>query len=151
MVTGAGGGRGIGGGAAPSRPARIPVSAAQRRMLFIESFEPGQPVYNLPLMQQITGPLDRVALEAAFSTVVARHEALRTDFVLVDGEWTQQVAPLEAVSIPLDDLRDADASVVDAAVVAEVRRPFDLGTGPKIRARLLQTGDDEHLLSLIHI
>ena len=130
------------------RPGPVPVSAAQRRMLFIESFQPGHPVYNLPMMQQITGPLDRDVLESAFSTVIARHEALRTNFVLVAGEWSQVVAPPAPAALSYRDLRGVASSDVEAAIASEGRRPFELGTGLKIRAALLRTGDEDHLFLL---
>jgi hypothetical protein len=34
-------------------------------------------------------------------------------------------------------------------LVEEARRPFDLARGPVLRARLLRTGPDEHVLSLV--
>jgi amino acid adenylation domain-containing protein len=140
-----------------ARGASVPASSAQQRLLFIESFEPGLSVHNLPSVKRVIGDLDVRALEAALSTVVRRHETLRTNYEQVDGEWVQSVAPPEPVTVPCDDLRnihdDERDSAVAAAVAAEVRRPFDLRAGLKVRARLLRTGDDEHLLvvTLHHI
>jgi amino acid adenylation domain-containing protein len=139
------------------RGARVPASSAQQRLLFIESFEPGLSVHNLPTVKRVTGILDVGALETALSTVVHRHEALRTDYEQIDGEWVQTVAPPTPVTVPCDDLRDVPADELEGmlatAIAAEVRRPFDLRAGLKLRARLLRTGDDEHLLvvTLHHI
>ncbi|MEO8693814.1 MAG: amino acid adenylation domain-containing protein [Acidimicrobiales bacterium] len=140
-----------------ARGAGVPASSAQQRLLFIESFEPGLSVHNLPSVKRVIGVLDVRALEAALSTVVRRHEALRTDYEQIDGEWVQIVAPPPPVTVPCDDLRNIPSDERDgmlaAAVAAEVRRPFDLRAGLKVRARLLRTGDDEHLLvvTLHHI
>ena len=140
-----------------ARGARVPASSAQQRLLFIESFEPGLSVHHLPSVKRVIGFLDVAALEAALTTVVRRHEALRTDYDQIDGEWMQIVAPPTPVTVPCDDLRDLPADQRDgtlaAAVTAEVRRPFNLRAGLKMRARLLRIGDDEHLLvvTLHHI
>ena len=41
--------------------------------------------YHMPLGLRLTGALDRAALRRALDRIVARHEALRTSFVLDDG------------------------------------------------------------------
>src|SRR5256885_16840402 len=42
--------------------------------------------------------------------------------------------------------RDAQREAVQAAVVDEETRPFDLTTGPVIRATLLRLAEEEHVL-----
>lgn len=140
-----------------ARGARVPASPAQQRLLFMESLVPGLAVHNLPSVKRVIGVLDPDALAAALAAVVRRHEALRTDYEQVDGEWYQVVAPPTAVEVPSDDLRGIAAAeldgVVAAAIAEEVRRPFLLTSGLKVRARLLRTADTEHLLvvTLHHI
>ena len=129
---------------------RVPASPAQQRLLFIEALEPGLAVHHLPSVKRITGPLDVAAMSASIDAVVRRHEALRTDFELVDGQWMQAVAPPSPIDVPVDDLRDVPPdrrdAIVGTAIATELDRPFDLTAGPKIRARLLRTADDEHVL-----
>ncbi len=129
---------------------RAPASPAQQRLLFIEALDPGLAVHHLPSVKRITGPLDVAAMRAAIDAVVRRHEALRTDFELVDGQWMQVVAPPTPIGVPVDDLRDVPSeqrdAAVEVAIATELGRPFDLAAGPKIRARLLRTGTDEHVL-----
>ena len=133
-----------------ARGDRVPASPAQQRLLFIEAFHPGLAVYNLPSVKRVIGPLDVDAMTTALNTVVRRHEPLRTNFELFDGEWAQVVVPPTPVSLPVDDLRDVPADrrdeVAAAAVAAEVRRPFDLRSDLKLRARLLRTDDEIHVL-----
>ncbi|MCU1646238.1 MAG: putative non-ribosomal peptide synthetase, partial [Nocardia sp.] len=74
------------GGAAPvagaalgslPRPERIPLSFAQQRMWFLNRFDPGSAVDNIPLAVRLSGAIDVEALRAAARDLVARHEVLR--------------------------------------------------------------------------
>ncbi|WP_044475791.1 non-ribosomal peptide synthetase [Rhodococcus aetherivorans] len=70
------------------RPARIPLSRAQRRLWGLSRLDPD--AYLLRADVRLTGPLDVPALEAALGDVVARHEILRTRIV-VDEQGPHQV------------------------------------------------------------
>ncbi|WAP60337.1 amino acid adenylation domain-containing protein [Streptomyces sp. S465] len=121
-------------------------SFAQRRIWFLQQLDPDSNAYNLPLVQRLRGLLDAPALERALALVVARHEALRTVFDTADGEPLQRVLPA-----PEHILRHARAgSDEDAArlVRDEIAAPFDLATGPVIRALLIRLGDDDHVLAV---
>ncbi|MEA3533096.1 phosphopantetheine-binding protein, partial [Nocardia sp. CDC192] len=61
-----------------SRPQRVPLSYAQQRMWFLNRFDPGSGVNNIPVAVRLSGVLDVAALRAAVADVVARHEVLRT-------------------------------------------------------------------------
>ena len=52
------------------RPERIPLSLAQQRMWFLNRFEPGSAVNNIPVAIRLSGLLDVAALQAAVSDVV---------------------------------------------------------------------------------
>ena len=73
------------------RPERIPLSLAQQRMWFLNRFEPGSAVNNIPVAIRLSGSLDVAALQAAVSDVVARHEVLRTVYPEVDGVGFQEI------------------------------------------------------------
>jgi amino acid adenylation domain-containing protein/FkbM family methyltransferase len=133
-----------------------PVSPAQERMWFLERFAPG-PVYNLPVAVRLEGSLAVAALAAALGEIVWRHEALRTTFVDSPEGVLQRVGPPPPPFLPVVDLESlppaarADAGRRLAAEAA--RQPFDLARGPLVRAALLRSGPEDHLLvlSLHHI
>ncbi|PSK31973.1 non-ribosomal peptide synthetase [Nocardia seriolae] len=139
-----------------TRPARIPLSAAQRRLWFLEQFnasgDHGEALgaYNVPVALRLHGELDIPALRAALHEVQRRHETLRTVFPEIDGEPCQQILePGEAaVTLPL-------RTVPESAVPEEIRRVtasgFDLATCVPLRAALLRiTGSKtEHVLVLV--
>ncbi|HEX7312964.1 MAG TPA: amino acid adenylation domain-containing protein [Pyrinomonadaceae bacterium] len=136
---------------------RFPLSYAQRRLWFIDQLRPGDSFYNMPFALRLRGALDADALAAALSEVVRRHETLRTTFARSGEEPEQLIHPPSSVPLPVVDLSDlpADERETEARRLAaeEARRPFDLSTGPLLRARLLRLSEAEHalLVTLHHI
>ncbi len=128
------------------RGGSLPLSFAQQRLWFLDRLTPGLPLYNVPALLAIRGPLRIATLAAALDEVVRRHEALRTVFPTIGNEPEQRILPsipgLEVVEVPA-----ADAALF---LKEEARKPFDLETGPLARMVLLRlrTGDDteEHRL-----
>ncbi|GAA4791374.1 non-ribosomal peptide synthase/polyketide synthase [Streptomyces ziwulingensis] len=122
-----------------------PLSYAQARLWFLDRFEPGSTEYTTLSVLRLRGTLDTGALRTALDGLVARHEALRTTFAEQDGRARQIVRPPHPVELPLDDLT---GDRLDALLEREAATPFDLGTGPLLRARLARLADDEHVLVL---
>src|SRR5215217_796643 len=131
-----------------------PLSFAQRRMWFLSRLDPSGFAYNAPFFARLKGRLDVSTLERALTEVVRRHEALRTTFAEVEGEPVQCIAPEAPVSLVVERLEGPEREQEARRLAEEeARRPFDLGTGPMLRARLLRLGEEEHvlLLTLHHI
>jgi len=133
---------------------RFPVSFSQRRLWLLDQLSPGEPTYNMPYQMWLDGPLDAPALQRALDALAARHAVLRTSIVAFDGVPEQVVAdtgtvPIEHIELPatLDAAeRTREAESIGAA---RARKPFDLAAGPLIRATLIGTGPDQHLLVLV--
>jgi amino acid adenylation domain-containing protein/non-ribosomal peptide synthase protein (TIGR01720 family) len=126
----------------------LPLSFAQQRLWFLDRLRPGDPRYNSAVALRLTGALDHTALSAALEHVVARHEALRTTFQEHDGTPAQTVHPAGPLPLPVHDLTGEDGADPEAALLAEYERPFDLETGPLLRALLLREAPDTHILLL---
>ncbi|MCP9986091.1 amino acid adenylation domain-containing protein [Streptomyces sudanensis] len=131
----------------------LPLSFTQRRLWFLDDFEPGGSEYNSGGALRLTGPLDRTALQAALDALVHRHESLRTVFVSRDGSPVQVVRPPAPVPLPFEDLSGRSGQELDARLAAEVQRPFALDEGPLLRLLLVGLGPEEHvlLMSIHHI
>ncbi|HEU5379926.1 MAG TPA: amino acid adenylation domain-containing protein [Ktedonobacteraceae bacterium] len=131
----------------------IPLSFAQQRLWFLEQFEPGTSLYNMPELLQLKGALHYAALQRALDQLVARHEVLRTTFSAIDGEPIQIVAPLQKLALPVIDLQGLSAEDREAEslhlIEQEEQRPFDLVQGPLLRIALLRLAEEEHILILI--
>ncbi|MFJ1675389.1 amino acid adenylation domain-containing protein [Streptomyces sp. NPDC088251] len=136
------------GPARTDRPQVIPLSYAQRGLWFINRLDPADGTYNIPLVVRLSGALDTAALTAAFASVAARHESLRTVFPEVDGVPRQIVLdPAEArPALPLVDTVEQE---LDALIAREAGRGFDVTSEPPLRALLLVLGPQDHVLVVV--
>ncbi|WP_219536937.1 non-ribosomal peptide synthase/polyketide synthase, partial [Nonomuraea guangzhouensis] len=129
----------------------LPLSFAQQRLWFLDQMEPGSVEYNVPAPIPLDRELDVAALRAALDLLVARHEVLRTRLVTdAEGVPWQVIDPPAAFDLPLVDLSgESDpARAARGWVAADVTAPFDLATGPLVRAGLLRLAKDRHILAL---
>ncbi len=131
---------------------RIPASATQKRLWFLDQLNGPNSVYNVPFRLLLSGELDRTALDTALNTLLDRHEILRTTFTHVDDAVLQVVGPATGLPVREHDLRGRPAAErdpeADRLVAEEARRPFRLDGEPLVRALLLRRGEREHDLVL---
>src|SRR5205823_2524014 len=97
----------------------FPASLEQRRLWFLEQWEPETAIHNIPLLARLTGALDPTALERGLDSIIARHEALRTTFVSVDGEPMQVLAPRARFVLECVDLAPGPEPEARAVRLAE--------------------------------
>jgi amino acid adenylation domain-containing protein len=133
------------------RAGAAPLSCAQRRFWFLAQWAPGAAIDHIPVVTRFTGDLDVAALDRALSRLATRHEMLRTRFVLERDEPVQIVEPaVTLLEQRLDFRGDPDVDARTAAwIAAEVRRPFDLTRLPLLRASVITTRADTHILVLV--
>ena len=132
----------------------LPASWAQERLWFLDRYDPGSALFNVPCALFVDGPLSPAALGAAFAEVARRHETLRTTFALdAAGELVQVVVPARSAreaAPPRVDLSALPAPRAEAEALRLARRevatPFDLAAGPLWRLVLVRLAADRHLL-----
>ena len=128
------------------------LSFAQERLWVACQLGRGEAAYNIPTATLLRGALDKTALEQSLTEIVRRHETLRTSFPVVDGRPLPVIAPPRDLQLPLVDLRDLPAeerfSGARSLAGEDAQKPFDLTDSPLFRARLVRTGDEEHVLLL---
>ncbi|BET96664.1 non-ribosomal peptide synthetase [Xenorhabdus sp. TCT-1] len=137
----------------------LPLSFAQQRLWFLGQLDPAaSQAYHIPVALRLTGQLNHHALTTALDRLVARHESLRTRFVLVENQPSQQIDPADiGFALSCQDLRQLDPALhldrVTELATLEAQTPFDFAQGPLIRGQLLQLADKEHvlLITLHHI
>lgn len=135
----------------------FPLSFAQQRLWFVDSLQPGNPFYNIPVAVRLQGELNISALEYSFNQLIQRHEALRTTFTTVAGEPCQEIASALQITIPVIDLRSLDPATQQQTIphlaTQEAQHPFDLKQAPLLRVSLLQLSETEYVLlfTLHHI
>ncbi|TQV85755.1 amino acid adenylation domain-containing protein, partial [Exilibacterium tricleocarpae] len=140
-----------------ARDEPLPLSRAQQRLWFIARLEGATAAYHVPGALRLNGSLSVTALNATLTTLVMRHEVLRTVFTEVHGEPRQVIGAAQdfvLTQLDLSHLRGkARRRAVRAQVQEESTAPFDLSQGPLFRGRLLRLSTREHvlLLTLHHI
>ncbi|HVG10758.1 MAG TPA: amino acid adenylation domain-containing protein, partial [Thermoanaerobaculia bacterium] len=122
------------------REGDLPLSFAQERLWFLQRLAPESPAYNMPAALRLSGDLDPAVLEKVLQEIVRRHETLRTTFPETDGQPRQRVHPYLPFSLPVIDVREAEA---ERLIREEAARPFDLRQGPLLRVLLLRLGERE--------
>ncbi|GAA2795269.1 hypothetical protein GCM10010441_20680 [Kitasatospora paracochleata] len=127
-----------------------PLSHAQHRMWLMDRLGQGGALYNVPVAARLRGALDTDALGVALTALTERHTVLRTRYGQQDGRPHQDVGP--AAPVPVE-VRPAGVEAAAALLREEALRPFDLATGPVLRALVLRHAADDHtlLLTVHHI
>lgn len=132
-----------------------PVSLSQQRLWILDQLDPGSAIYHISLSLRLTGPLVVDAIERSLRAIVARHESLRTTFDIRNGMPVQLIASSCTIPLQISDIsmQPAEALETQAYSLAreEIRKPFDLGSGPLIRAALFRLGPEHHIfVSTMH-
>uniref|UniRef100_UPI0030833345 amino acid adenylation domain-containing protein n=1 Tax=Photorhabdus temperata TaxID=574560 RepID=UPI0030833345 len=134
-----------------SRKDKLPLSFAQQRLWFLAQLEGVSKTYHIPMALRLYGQLDIVAWQRALDVSFARHEALRSTFVIVDGQSQVVLLPADSgMPIKRYDLRTASDmdEQCQRLCTQEIEAPFDLAQGPLIRAALIQRADEDYIFLL---
>ncbi|MBD2625733.1 non-ribosomal peptide synthetase [Trichormus variabilis] len=140
-----------------TRNQNLPLSFAQQRLWFFDQFEPGSPSYNLPRVVRLQGKLNIDALSESLNEIIKRHEILRTNFVISDGQPIQVISPSVNLTLPVIDLQNIRQQQRETELYRlakeEAQTGFNLTQAPLLRAKLLQLDAEDFviLLTLHHI
>ncbi|HEY1171319.1 MAG TPA: amino acid adenylation domain-containing protein [Verrucomicrobiae bacterium] len=135
---------------------RIPLTEAQREIWFASRISPvASCSYNESCLLHLRGTLQTDRLQQAWERMTERHEALR---VTIEPEGEGQVIHADVnSSFEFRDLiamaGDRRKEELNAFLVADAGKPFDLVAGPLVRASLIRLEKDYHVfvLTLHHI
>jgi amino acid adenylation domain-containing protein len=132
-------------------PARVPLTESQREIwLAATRGNDANCAFNESLTLRLQGEASEEEVRCALEAAIARHDALRS--TVDPNEECLRIAPAFTSQIPFVNLcalsPDERRSVIDARIAEEGRTPFDLSTGPLVRATLLRTAPDELVLLL---
>ncbi|MFN7415108.1 MAG: non-ribosomal peptide synthase/polyketide synthase [Dolichospermum sp.] len=128
----------------------LPLSYAQQRLWFLDQLQPNSPLYNIPLALRLVGTLNRAALAQSLKEIIDRHEALRTNFMTIDGQPAQIIQTEINWTVSVVDLQHLSSTEQESASqqVAQKQaiQPFDLASESLVRATLVVISETEHLL-----
>lgn len=120
----------------------VPFSLSpQQYPIYIEQCKNEQSVqYNIPIIIELPIDVDRERLQAAWKSLVLRHEVFRTEFKMTDRPIQQVTGRFETT-----------LKIYQGEPVAKnLIKPFDLNAGPPWRASLHVDGSRQWLFLDVH-
>ncbi|MCP4001220.1 MAG: amino acid adenylation domain-containing protein [Gammaproteobacteria bacterium] len=131
------------------RSQTIPLSFAQQRIWFLEEFEGGSSIYNIPWAMRIKGQFNADALQSSLGKLIARHESLRTVFLKTEAEPEQKILNSMDLVVEKVSMPGADDAAVRMQLEEWSGEPFPLAQGPLLRVRLVELAEDDHVLMMV--
>ncbi|MFE6918088.1 non-ribosomal peptide synthetase/type I polyketide synthase [Streptomyces rubiginosohelvolus] len=125
---------------------QYPLTQNQKALWFLKHLNPDGYAYNIGGAVEVNVALEPDLMFEAVRRLIARHPALRTNFLLEDGQAVQRVSEDARTDLALFDVRGEDWESIHATIVEEYRKPYDLAHDPLIRFRLFQRGPDRWII-----
>ena len=126
----------------------FPLSFAQERLWFMDSFISEKAIYNISLAFIIKGKLNIEILKEAFDLLLFRHEMLRTVFLTMErGLLYQKIQENIPFQLEIIDL-STKPEVLQNLIEEESKKPFILTKGPLICCKLFQMDQEQYTFSL---
>ena len=135
----------------------FPLSSSQRRIWFMENYNPGMTAYNIPLDYRIMGDLNIEVLKKSLDYLIQRHKSFRTIFPNVNGVPVQKILPAWSSNLSIIRLEGEPKEKIPMLIqkysLENASYKFNLETGPLYRFQLLITGEEEFifLINIHHI
>ena len=128
----------------------FPLSFSQQRLWFFSQLEPQSSAYNIPAAIRLTGRLNVAALEHSINEIVRRHEILRTNFTVINGEPVQVINAAVQLQLKITDLQtipepEKETEALHLAIL-EAQTPFNLEKDLLLRVSLLRLGETDHVI-----
>ncbi|AIQ12431.1 non-ribosomal peptide synthetase [Paenibacillus durus] len=118
------------------------LSPAQRRIYILNQLDHAGTTYNMPFAMKIKGELNVQQLSHAFSLLVARHESLRTSFVMLDGKPVQRIEKDTTFTIQYNRFKSGD----NPNMLTDWVKPFQLDQAPLMRIEVVRVDEHEHIM-----
>ncbi len=128
------------------RAGKLPLSFTQQQLWLLDQLDPGNPAYNMPFALRIEGDLDITAFNQAFTTIIERHEVLRSNFREEGGLPYVTVRPAQAWKFASVDLShqplDDNYRVLPSLVHEACEGRFDIANDLLMRGQHVLLGVD---------
>ncbi len=130
----------------------VPLTQAQQEIWYASQMGPVlSAAYNESFVLHLHGQLDEACLRDALSSLVERHESLRSTFPPDGGQ--QRIAVSATPDFALVDIStlpaDEQATRLKAELESTIRQTFDLVNGPLWRSRAIRTAPDQHAVVFV--
>ncbi|MGE5400587.1 MAG: amino acid adenylation domain-containing protein, partial [Ignavibacteriales bacterium] len=129
-----------------------PMSSAQKGIWFLQNLKPDSSFYNIPAAIRLKGILDLKAFKNALQAIVSRHQILRANFQMRNGEPFQIIRPLDDQFLLITEMDKEGPGtpdeIIKQIVLEEGNRQFNLAEDKLFRARLIIIDNTDYLLLL---
>ena len=127
-----------------------PLSASQKRFWTINQINDNANSYNIPSELMFEGDYDEVLFEKAITTVIDRHEILRTIFKQDEnGELKQWILDTETLNFKMTFINfegvENGFKKAHAYINEDAYKAFSLENGPLLRASLFKMGAQKYM------
>lgn len=134
-----------------SKPEAVaPLTPMQQGMLFHALLDPASRAYVVQIRCALNGPLDAVALRAAWQRAVERHGVLRTAFAWQRAEgalqivWPRATVPWRELDWTAEPPERVDSMLTDLLALDRAEG-FDLARAPLVRLTLVSLAPERHV------
>ncbi|MGE7888619.1 amino acid adenylation domain-containing protein [Bacillus cereus] len=130
----------------------VAASSAQKRLWFFNELVPDEPIYNIYYTFHIKGDVLIGVLQESINLLVRRHESLRTNFKIIDGELMQVIKSDQILPIHYTQMNsrfnheDSKEEAIRKYIENEVRYLFELEDGQLLKISLLELQKHEYIL-----
>ncbi|WP_316203131.1 MULTISPECIES: condensation domain-containing protein, partial [unclassified Bradyrhizobium] len=126
------------------------MTFAQEGIWLHEEQSRNSSAYSIFNVVRIIGEFDVAVFERSLSEVIVRHEILRTNFRLINGEPTQIIRSPAPIRVAVHDISDLVTTkkeeVFRSLADVEAKRRFDLENELLFRVTVLRSESDRHVL-----
>ncbi|AJC65785.1 MULTISPECIES: non-ribosomal peptide synthetase [Dickeya] len=126
-----------------------PASLAQKRLWLLQQLEQQSANYHIPTLLELTGTVDKAALQQSVDWLVTRHESFRTDFVFEQDVLWQRCHTECSLPVKWVDLSGLDDAQQKQTIAVERDSDFALDQGPLARVTLFDCGNHNYRLLLV--
>jgi amino acid adenylation domain-containing protein len=120
------------------------LSSAQKRLYFLQQMELTGTAYNMPMVLPMGKDMDIKRIETALKGLIARHESLRTSFIMVEDEPVQRISE-ENYKLQITNYKQNTNSKFQITNIKDFVRPFDLSQAPLIHSGIIDLPDGNRL------
>ncbi|GAA5008906.1 amino acid adenylation domain-containing protein [Streptomyces siamensis] len=113
----------------------LPLSFGQHRLWFLDRMHPGSPEWVAPFFLRLPAGTTRDVVQSALDALEARHESLRTRYLVQGEEPRQVIAAPGTVELRVEDASEAH---LEGLFAEQFARGFDLTEGPLWRALMVR-------------
>jgi acyl carrier protein len=129
------------------------LSLFQESIWFFRLLDPAMGSFNVGRAWILKGAMDPAALQQALDLTAARHDTLRSQFVIDDGLSCMAEVPGRRLTCHITSFREEGSGVARDRALGflqeEFTRQFEFSTEPLVRSHLVLLSSDESILMIV--